>query len=942
MATPDEILDLVERFQRNADSYRAAAYKEAELRAEFLNPFFEALGWDLYNKAGHAEAYKDVVHEPALQGPGAPKAPDYSFRIGGQRKFFVEAKKPGVNLKTDVGPAHQLRAYAWTAGLPLSILTDFEEFAAYDCRIKPKPRDKASTGRVLYITADEYGDRWGEIASVFSKDAILQGSFDTYADSTRRRRGTAEFDDDFLAAIEHWRDILARNLAIRNPALSTRELNAAVQRTIDRIVFLRICEDRGMEPYGQLREEAKKSPAYGRMMALFAHADNKYNSGIFHFRKEKGRKEPPDTLTPGLTVDDAVIREIVKSLYWPASSYAFNVVPADILGQVYERFLGNVIRLTPAHRAVVEQKPEVRKQGGVYYTPTYVVRYIVEQTVGVLADGKTPQQVAKLRVLDPACGSGSFLLEAYQYLLDWHLNWYTDNLDNLIKKHRNAIRQVSSGDWRLTTAERKRILLANIYGVDVDPQAVEVTKLSLLLKVLEGETQETIEQQLKLFAERALPDLADNIKCGNSLVGPDFFADLQEELLDDDLYRLNPFDWQAGFPDVFKAGGFDAIIGNPPYIPIEMMADYERTYYTEHWPQLDRKYDTSVIFTLAMLPKLAKKGRLGYISSQTWQTGENFSKLRQHIFEQYGLDQIVNLPFDVFKDAYVDTGIFVMTREPTKEYRIFGFPKKERRPDLGDIPWQTVPVEDSGPPDYKIILNPTVLRVVRRTEEEGGFVPLGDITESTQGLHGGRFDLSPNPKPGHMAFLADGQVYRYTLEDTDVQYADMRPHQNLAKFYQARPRLMIRRVINRQDRLMATLTDRELVTKKDINPFVLTADGWDPQYLLAIVGSALISFLYVNSSTIATKDDFRQTTLTELRRLPVPEYDGTDPRHKKLAKLAGEALTMPPKLTAARTTHERSVLERQADAIDLAIDELVCELYGLTEEETAVVLAFRG
>lgn len=941
MAAPDTIANLVDRFRRNESNYKSDEYKEAEVRAEFLNPFFEALGWDIYNQAGYAEAYKDVVHEPALQGEGAPKAPDYSFRIGGRRKFFAEAKRPGEPLKTKKEPALQLRSYAWTAGLPLSILTDFEEFAAYDCRIKPKPRDKASTARIMYFTADQYVEQWDDIESVFSKQAVLRGSFDRYADSTKTKRGTAEFDDDFLAAIEHWREILARNLALRNKGLSTRQINEAVQLIIDRVVFLRICEDRGMEEYGQLREQAKKGDAYDHFMDLCAHADNRYNSGLFHFRKEKGRSEPPDTLTPDLTVDDGVLKEIAETLYWPKTPYAFNVVPADILGQVYERFLGNVIRLTPAHRAKVEQKPEVRKQGGVFYTPTYIVRYIVKQAVGKLVEGRKPQQVEKLNVLDPACGSGSFLLEAYQYLLDWHLSWYVANHDNLIKKHRERIRQVSDTEWRLTTGERKRILLANIHGVDVDPQAVEVTKLSLLLKVLEGETQESIDAQMKLFHERALPDLGENVKCGNSLVGPDFFVDLQEELLEDDLYRLNPFDWDAGFPEVWKAGGFDAIIGNPPYIPIELMADYEREYYAERYPQVERKYDTSELFTLAMLPKLSERGRLGFISSQTWQTGENFAKVREHIFENYGIEQVVNLPFDVFKDAYVDTGIFILTKAPQKSYQVYSFPKKEDRPDLEAIPWQTVPVEDSEPPEYKVILNPAALAVTRRAEQSG-FVTLGEITESTQGLHAGAYDLSTEDGPGRMPFLADGQVYRYVLEVNEIQYADMRPHQNLVRFYQARPKVLIRRVINRQDRLMATYSDRELVTKKDINPFASTAAGWDAKYLLAIVNSALISFLYVTSSAIATKDDFRQTTLTSLRQLPIPEYSSSDSQHTRLVNLVDDLLAMDERAAAVGTHHERDVVRRQAEALDLAIDEIVFDLYSLTDEERAVVMAFRG
>src|SRR5216683_6275100 len=185
MAAPHLILDLIERYNRNRAAYRSNQYNEAQLRIEFLNPFFEALGWDVNNKHGYAQAYKDVIYEDAIKIGAAMKAPDYCFRIGGTRKFFVEAKKPAVNLKDASEPAFQLRRYAWSAKLPLSILTDFEEFAIYDCRVKPDRDDKASTARLLYLTFSEYPQRWEELSSIFSRDAILKGSFDTYAEATR-------------------------------------------------------------------------------------------------------------------------------------------------------------------------------------------------------------------------------------------------------------------------------------------------------------------------------------------------------------------------------------------------------------------------------------------------------------------------------------------------------------------------------------------------------------------------------------------------------------------------------------------------------------------------------------------------------------------------------------------------------------------------------------
>ncbi len=676
MAAPQVIHDLIERFERNRDAYHSGRYNETQLRREFVDPFFEALGWDVDNRQGYAEAYKEVVHEDAIRIKGQVRAPDYAFRIGGVRKFFVETKKPAVNVREDIDPAYQLRRYAWSAKLPLSILTDFEEFAVYDCRVKPDKADRASTARVLYMTYREYAERWEEIAGVFSKEAILRGDFDRFAESKRQKRGTAEVDDAFLAEIEGWRELLARNLALRNAALSQRELNFAVQLTIDRLVFLRICEDRGIEPYGQLRSLAEGRGVYDNLRVLFEQADQKYNSGLFHFHEERGR-EAPDRLTPGLKLDDEALKAITRRLYYPDSPYEFRVLPADILGQVYERFLGKVIRLTKGHRARVEEKPEVRKAGGVYYTPTYIVDYIVRNTVGRLLAGKTPKQAAELRILDPACGSGSFLIGAYQYLLDWHRDRYVEEGPERHARGRPPrLYQGQSGEWLLTIEEKQRILLDNIYGVDIDPQAVEVTKLSLLLKVLEGETGGSGPTQMILLSERRLlPDLGDNIKCGNSLIGPDFYRGQQTALFDEEeAYRINAFDWEAAFPAIMARGGFDAVIGNPPYIRIQALKEWapvEVEYYKTRYRAASKgNYDIYVVFVEKGLDLLNAGGRLGFILPHKFFNAQYGEPLRELIAAGRYLDEVVHFgDQQVFSGATTYTCLLFLDKGGRDEFR---------------------------------------------------------------------------------------------------------------------------------------------------------------------------------------------------------------------------------------------------------------------------------
>jgi len=677
MNPPDRVKQLVETFDDNLESYKKGSYNETQTRREFIDPFFEELGWDITNKQGYAEAYKDVIHEDAVKVGGVTKAPDYCFRIGGARKFFVEAKKPSINIQEDTNPAYQLRRYGWSAKLALSILTDFEDFAVYDCRLKPLKTDKVSHSRILILRYTDYIDRWTEIADIFSREAILKGSFDKYVESKKIKKGTTEVDAAFLQEIEHWRDLLARNIALRNPSLTQRELNFAVQQTIDRIVFLRICEDRGIETYGSLMALQNGEHVYQRLFQLFNKADDKYNSGLFHFKKEKDR-ETFDNLTPNLQIDDKPLKEIFKNLYYPESPYEFSVLPADILGQVYEKFLGKVIRLTTGHQAKIEEKPEVRKAGGVYYTPAYIVDYIVKNTVAKLVEGKKPGPkggVSHLKILDPACGSGSFLIGAYQFLLDWHRDAYiSDGPENWDKGKTPRIYLSPKGEWRLTTDERKRILLNNIYGVDIDHQAVEVTKLSLLLKVLEGEDEQSIGKQMLLFHERVLPDLSKNIKCGNSLIGPDFYDYQQLNLFDEEeIFRVNAFDWHAEFSEIMKNGGFDAVIGNPPYVRIQGLKEWAPTeveFYKQRYKSAGKgNYDLYVVFVERALQLLNKQGRMGYILPHKFFNAQYGEPIRKIIADGRYLTDVVHFgDKQVFAGATTYTCLLFLSKSGSHEF----------------------------------------------------------------------------------------------------------------------------------------------------------------------------------------------------------------------------------------------------------------------------------
>jgi len=993
--------ELVERFRQNADAYRAASYNETQARQEFINPFFEILGWDVQNRAGYAEQYKDCVHEDSIKVGVSLKAPDYSFRIGGQRKFFLEAKKPSVNIKDDINPALQLRRYAWSAKLPLSIVTDFEELAVYDCRIKPGPKDKVSDGRIAYYTYGQYLEKFDEIYGTFSKDAVLKGSFDRYIVSSKAKKGTAEVDKEFLGEIEAWRVSLCKNLALRNHALTVDELNFAVQHTLDRIIFLRICEDRGIEIYGQLQALLNGGNVYGRLLGLFYKADDKYNSGLFDFKA--------DTLSHALTIDDAVLKETIENLYYPKSPYEFSVIGADILGSVYERFLGKVISLTAGHQARVEDKPEVKKAGGVYYTPAYIVEYIVKNTVGPLVDDRTPAEISKLRFIDPACGSGSFLIGAYQHLLARHIRWYTENNPEKFAKGKTPAIYHGAGGWRLTTSEKKRILLNNIHGVDIDRQAVEVTKLSLLLKVLEDENGETLGKNLALFHERVLPNLEDNVKCGNSLIGPDFYNQMSLGLDNEDMRRINVFDWnddEKGFGKIMNPplspldkggskGGFDAVIGNPPYVRQEMLGEF-KPYFETHYKTYNGVADLYVYFIEKGVSLLKEEGLFGYIVANKWMRANYGEPIRRWMKTQ-AIEEIVDFgDLPVFQQATTYPCIlriskgrnraktFSAVKVDTLDFKDLQTYVKDKGfsvpvPSLDDKGWSL-----SGAKEAALLAK---LKTIG--------VPLGEYVEGKiyRGILTGLNEafvinaetrkrlIKEDPKSAELIkpFLAGRDVKRYKVPESE-KYLIFTRHgidiknypaieKHLTQFKeQLAPKPKDWKGKNWKGRKPGTYKWYEIQDTIDyysefekpkiVFPDISISGSFtldknsnysvnttyiipvNDLYLLGLLNSNLVTYFYAKISS-SIRGGYLRFIYQYVTQLPIRAIDVKKPddkaTHDKIVSLALQMLSLNKRLADAKTPHDKELLERRIKATDKQIDDIVYGLYGITADERKII-----
>ncbi len=591
------VCQLVKDFQAHEKRYLSPEYQEAEVRKDFIDKFFMALGWDVNHDQQKNPYEQEVKVEREVKVARAQKRADYAFCLAPNfrdPKFFVEAKKPSRSL-SNPDDYFQTARYGWNANTPVAVLTDFEEFHIIDCRFKPDITTsiKALAQKFHY---SEYADaeKFSKIYWLFSREAVAGNSLEKYAETLKKPTGKAvqrglfpggfqPIDEAFLEEIDEIRKTLAKAFKKNDPDMMSPELTEAVQRTIDRLVFIRFLEDKLIEPENYLDNIGQSGNAWAEFIALCRKLDKKYNGVVFKetYIDLAGFEGPVDT----------EFRDICESLSRQNSPYDFNFIPIHILGSIYERFLGKEVHAT-AKRVDIEEKPEVRKAGGVYYTPQYIVRYIVENTVGKLIEGKTPEEIAKLRFADIACGSGSFLIGAFELLLEYHNKYYQAHPE---KAKKDGCYQ-KDGRWVLSIKQKRNILLNNIYGVDIDSQAVEVTQLSLALKMLEDESTATANDMQVLFHSAVLPDLTKNIVCGNSLIGTDILQGDLFELDKEEERKLKPMDFESVFPEVVKNGGFDAVIGNPPYVNIVSIPEMQRKYFQRRYKTCKNKSDLYSFF----------------------------------------------------------------------------------------------------------------------------------------------------------------------------------------------------------------------------------------------------------------------------------------------------------------------------------------------------------
>ena len=941
----ERVKQLAADFKANEKFYLSPAYQEAEARRDFIDKFLLALGWDVNHDTQKNPYEQEVKVERKEHGVSQRRA-DYAFYLAPNFrdvKFYIEAKKPFGDIATADNYFQTIR-YGWNSQTPIAALFDFEQFEIVDCRFKPD-LETALQRNLKKFHFSQYADkeRFAEIYWLFSREAVAGGSLEKYAEALPKKRGATQrglfkggyqsIDEAFLEELDAHRDTLARIFKNNNPTLDGEALTEATQRTLDRLVFIRFLEDKLIEPQYLVAKFGERGSAWGDFIATSRRLDGIYNGIVF--------KKNDILDAPTFKVDDDQFGEICESLCHINSAYDFNAIPIHILGSIYERFLGKVIVATDK-RARVEEKPEVRKAGGVYYTPEYIVRYIVENTVGKLIEGKTPAQIAEMRFADIACGSGSFLLGVYDLLIRYHTKFYNENP---AKAKKGDVMQRDDG-LHLSLQKKRDILVNNLFGVDIDNQAVEVAQLSLYLKLLQDETPGSTRQYILDFEQQALlPTLNKNIVCGNSLIGTDILSgELFEPIAE---RKLNPMDYQQRFPEILKRGGFDAIVGNPPYVRPHNLDDETKKYFWKHYQTFTHKSDLYCCFMENATRLLKTGGLFSYIVSQGWLRLNSFQELRRFVLENYRIRQLVEFPYNVFAEAQVSTGIFVFEKSvasqknklqviratPVSNHATFGavreIPQATFRTTFQNvfdtsISPETEAIKDKMREGVLIGANFDICFGLKTGDDE-------KFLHETKGLHN-------EDKP----LLRGDDIKRYetNFKGEYVWYVPqrMRAHRQTARPGEPRRFEQPKVLVKDTSSDFAGTYEPEGFYVKDVL-IVIPKDGislnYDLRFVTGVINSKALHFYYRTTfQTIHVQSE-------ELASLPLPKIKFSDvadkARHDKLVSLVEQMLAAKPQLARAQSDKDKDFYANKCAALDRQIDALVYELYALTPEEIKIV-----
>ncbi|MBU0976802.1 MAG: N-6 DNA methylase, partial [Nanoarchaeota archaeon] len=710
-----EIVDKFSEASRNKDYINGQS--EENIKTHYIEPLLEALGWTRWDMQ---------KEERVLRGRA-----DYILKIGNEEVLVVEAKKTGVSLTEEEG--RQAVSYAYHRKIKFAVLTNFKEIRVYHALSNIKNIDKnilKKDGAYFRLGFSEFLEKF-DLLWLLSKESFENQEINKLL-SKKDERMAKPVDQSILDDLLHIRDVLSKDIKKLRPYLKDEQIDEAVQLLIDRLIFMRSVEDRGMENANFLlgivkdyREGRLREQLWYALLKEFKRFDKEYDSKLF----SQGILEDEKNVV----FDNDVLQKTIRALYFGVKDeqarYMFDEIPGDLLGNIYEQYLGTILSGTDK-RVKLEAGTGKRKKMGIYYTPSYIVDYIVKNTVREYIKDKTIDEILEVKILDPACGSGSFLIHAFQEVCDV--------VEEKLKKEEFSKTLQSFGYYlgRISLAQKATILSNCIYGVDLDEKAVELAQLNLLLKMLEHEGRD--------IPNKRLPNLLGNIKNGNSLI-------------DDPKVSDRAFNWHAQFPEVFKNGGFDVVVGNPPYFKIREDDPVKKIIYYEEIKS--GMMNISAVFINRALSLLKEKGRIGMIVPKMLAFTDSWEKIRNKLLLKTSVTNVVDAG-KAFEDVLLEQIIFCLAKTESPKNRIkIGEIKNNKTIEETSSIEQSLCLEDN-----KIYLESEALAYSIKSKMDGSGLRLGDVSNIFLGLGIQGLDNFVNkPKIGYKKALGGNEIQRWTI-----------------------------------------------------------------------------------------------------------------------------------------------------------------------------------
>ncbi|WP_040214663.1 Eco57I restriction-modification methylase domain-containing protein [Clostridium polynesiense] len=644
---------------REFKSQNKLEYATEQTMRGWINEFVKIFGWDVNNTLEVVQEKKlskqESINLEKIQSKH--KIPDYSFMYNKNKLFYIDAKDLDVRVDTDDNVAFQVKSYGWSSGLRYSIVSNFEELSIYDCSYVPSPDDDVSNGRI-YLHIDNYLHNFDLLYGFLDREAVLGGSYDGYLKSLKIKN-IKSLDEAFAQKLVNFKTILAQHILNNNKDLikaNSSILNNLAQLIINRIVFIRICEAKLIEKDGLLLECIKDG---------FWKKFNEYCINDFY----KHYDGPIFGIVPimnKLKIDNYIFFDFVSSLYSNSTPYRFDVIPIKLLADMYEKFLSIKLEIDPRGNVVERYKPEYSKQQGAISTPKYMVDFIVQSTMAERLESiDNIEDLLKIKILEPACGSGTFILSIYEALEEKVKELYINK--KLPDTYSEKI--IVKDKVIYLKNDLKKTLFNNcIYAMDLDPEAVEIAKMSVALKLIDTNENYLINEELGLFGSKILESLGNNIVLGNTLVGTDIYSlipniEIQEKML------MKAFDVKSDIrlSSVFtQNGGFDFIIGNPPYVETRKFIELTpnmRNYFAKVYSTDKKKADLSIYFVERCIGFLNDIGVLGIIMQKRFFKTEYADKARRYLSNNKYVHTIIDFDSQtIFRKRTTYVAILKLTK----------------------------------------------------------------------------------------------------------------------------------------------------------------------------------------------------------------------------------------------------------------------------------------